>query len=272
MGLIYCSACGNRISAAAPTCPHCGHPSTRVANYGGQPFSRPWYSISSTFIVVLIIIGAIIGFMSMNAQKNSGPHGNNDSGAVQNRGGNEVPPVEHSMDRHPPGADADEKLVTDAWRIRQENNPEYKKGEKLMKAGDFQTAIVCFTKAIESDPKHYSAYGARGFCYTKPENMEKELKNAVSDLTVAIANSSESVWGAKQMYNHRGLCYIYMGGNANLEKAVSDFTEAIRIDARYAKAYYNRYVARSQLAGPSGNQASAEADLAEARRLDPTIK
>ena len=40
------------------------------------------------------------------------------------------------------------------------------------------------------------------------------------------------------------------------EKAIQDFTEAIRINRQYAKAYYNRSIAHEQL----GQQQKADAD------------
>lgn len=48
-----------------------------------------------------------------------------------------------------------------------------------------------------------------------------------------------------------------------LDKAIADFTEAIRLSPEYAKAYYNRGVAYERKA----EQPKAEADFAKAKEL-----
>ena len=57
-------------------------------------------------------------------------------------------------------------------------------------------------------------------------------------------------------------------GNVHVEqgqydKAITDFTEAIRINPDLAEAYYNRGVAHRKL----GNDVKADADFAKAKEL-----
>ena len=63
-------------------------------------------------------------------------------------------------------------------------------------------------------------------------------------------------------YNHRGVCYFR---SDECDKAIADFTEAIRLDRNVAVAYYNRGRCRAQ----EGECAKAIADLTEAIRLNP---
>ena len=58
----------------------------------------------------------------------------------------------------------------------------------------------------------------------------------------------------------RGVVYANQG---NYDKAISDFTEAIRLDPQFAPAYYNRGTAYLH----KGDHAKANADFATARRL-----
>jgi tetratricopeptide (TPR) repeat protein len=63
-------------------------------------------------------------------------------------------------------------------------------------------------------------------------------------------------------YNDRGNAYRYKGDN---DRAIADCTEAIRLDPKYAHAYYNRGKARHA----KGDYDRAIADYTEAIRLDP---
>ena len=55
------------------------------------------------------------------------------------------------------------------------------------------------------------------------------------------------------------------GTRANYDKAIADYTEAIRLDPKFAEAYYNRGVAYEN----KGEYDKAIADYTEAIRLDP---
>jgi Flp pilus assembly protein TadD len=51
--------------------------------------------------------------------------------------------------------------------------------------------------------------------------------------------------------------------NDNYDAAITDYTEAIRLDPVYARAYHNRGFAHQQL----GNRVQADADHQKAREL-----
>ena len=63
-------------------------------------------------------------------------------------------------------------------------------------------------------------------------------------------------------YDNRGLIWQEKG---DLDKAIADYTEAIRLDPKYAMAYDSR----GRRLGTKGDLDKAIADFNEAIRLDP---
>jgi Flp pilus assembly protein TadD len=53
------------------------------------------------------------------------------------------------------------------------------------------------------------------------------------------------------------------GKKGDLDKAIADYTEAIRLRPQYAKAYYNRGTAYRE----KGMNSEAEADFVQAKKL-----
>ena len=84
------------------------------------------------------------------------------------------------------------------------------------------------------------------------------------DLDKAIADFTEAIRldpKYAQAYYNRG--YAYWKGD--FDKAIADFTEAIRLDPKYAKAYCSRGICLQD----KGDYDKAIADYTEAIRLDP---
>ena len=85
------------------------------------------------------------------------------------------------------------------------------------------------------------------------------------DLDKAIADYNEAIKLDPKnayAYNNRGVAWRDKG---DLNRAIADYTEAIRLDAKYATAYSNR--GRANLY--SGSLPKALADLNQASELDP---
>ncbi len=66
-------------------------------------------------------------------------------------------------------------------------------------------------------------------------------------------------------FNNRGLALYEKEDYA---RAIEDFTEAIRLDGKLARAYYNRALAHLQ----RGDEDAAGADRERALQLDPTLE
>ncbi len=80
--------------------------------------------------------------------------------------------------------------------------------------------------------------------------------------TRIIAKGSDSNKGLATSYVNRGLAHRAAGDN---DRAIADYTEALRLDASYALAYNSRGIAY----GAKGDHDRAIADQSEALRLDP---
>ena len=57
-----------------------------------------------------------------------------------------------------------------------------KKGNEMLKVGNFNQAIADFTQAIKLDPKNIKAYNGRGVAY----ELNGKLDPAIQDFTTAI--------------------------------------------------------------------------------------
>ncbi|MDR2905058.1 MAG: tetratricopeptide repeat protein [Helicobacteraceae bacterium] len=102
-------------------------------------------------------------------------------------------------------------------------------GNKALEAGDFQTAVSEFTKAIKIDPNFAGAYSSRGDAYYELDDYNK----AIADFTKAIKINQNFA----EAYNGRGKAYRHLG---DYNKAIADFTKAIKIDPNYGNAYEGR--------------------------------
>ncbi len=90
--------------------------------------------------------------------------------------------------------------------------------------GDYDNAIVAFTKAIELDPNYALAYGNRGWVYIKLGQYEQ----AIADSTKAIELDSNLALA----YNNRGWAYTELG---QYEQALADYNKAIELDPSLKK-------------------------------------
>ncbi len=85
--------------------------------------------------------------------------------------------------------------------------------------GEYDKAIIAFTKAIELDPELAFAYNNRGWAYIELGQYEQ----AIADCTKAIELDPELALA----YNNRGWAYIELG---QYEQGIADCTKAIELN------------------------------------------
>ncbi len=129
-----------------------------------------------------------------------------------------------------------------------------KNGNKWFRLGNYDDAIVSYTKALEIDPKMHKAYNARGEAYLQMDDRE----HAIQDYTKAIELAPDE----PKYYNNRGNAYREL---KEYEKALADFNKAVEIDADYETVYFNRCALYRDM----GDMDLALADCTKAAELMP---
>jgi tetratricopeptide (TPR) repeat protein len=104
----------------------------------------------------------------------------------------------------------------------------YNRANAYVHNGQYDQAIVEYTKAIELEPRLADAYFNRGLAYVKKGQYDDQ---AIVDFTEAIELSSGL---AAPAYYYRGFCYFMKGVYG---RALSDANKAAESDATYANAY-----------------------------------
>ncbi|MFH1228406.1 MAG: tetratricopeptide repeat protein [Planctomycetota bacterium] len=152
-----------------------------------------------------------------------------------------------------------------------------------------EEAIVDFEKAIQYDPDSYLGYFARG----NIEQNQQKYDNAVKSYTAAIGKKPDFIWA----HNNRGMTYfktaqsLYPDGlapgrvetapdklNPDLEtlrnkyrelinKAISDYDKAVKINPIEAACYNNRGKTYAEI----GESEKAMADYNEAIKCNPKM-
>lgn len=130
-------------------------------------------------------------------------------------------------------------------------------GKSELEAKQWERAIKYFDEALRLDPKYLPAIS-----YRAAANLgKKDWDAAIKDYDKAIQFEPEY---AEHFYN-RGVSYL---GRTDLDKAIADLTTAINLN------FYDKALAmyfRGEAKRLKGDSASAQADLAEARTIDPKI-
>jgi tetratricopeptide (TPR) repeat protein len=145
---------------------------------------------------------------------------------------------------------------------------------------DYDLAIADYTEVIRLDPKRTLAFSNRGTAYVD----KKDYDRAIADYTEAIRLDPRNA----DFFVNRGAAYAIRGFTAikpftspglaytpspnaytpkdDTDLAIDDFNEAIRLNPNHALAFCNRGRTKLKI-----NDASGEADIAEARQLDASI-
>ena len=165
----------------------------------------------------------------------------------------------------------------------------YNRGVAYGDKGDYDKAIADCTEAIRLNPKIATAYCNRGFAYWRRATTTRRsptaprpsgsTRNCRRRTTTVALPTREGRLRQGDCRLHRGhpagseVCLgISQPGRAyakkgDYDKAIADYTEAIRLDPKNAEAYCNRGHAYEE----KGDYDKAIADCTEAIRLDPKV-
>lgn len=91
------------------------------------------------------------------------------------------------------------------------------------------------------------------------------LDQMISGCTALIQSGKQTPKYLANTFSNRGIAYYRKG---QYERALQDFDQAIKLNPKEARLFKNRSVVREK----KGDKAGAEADWAEARRIDPNIR
>ena len=130
------------------------------------------------------------------------------------------------------------------------------RGINSAKAGQYETAISNFARAMQRDPTFAPAYINRGLVYL----AIGQLGGAASDFGNAVEIRPEFAQG----YIERGLIHAAMDLH---DKAISDFTKAVEIDPTLAEIYLRRSLVRCA----KGQYDRAWEDVREIRSRGPAV-
>jgi tetratricopeptide (TPR) repeat protein len=105
------------------------------------------------------------------------------------------------------------------------------RGFDYCETGQYDQAILDFSKAIEINPRLAHAYNNRGAAYL----YKAQYDQAILDLSKAIEINPRLA----RAYSNRGWAYIKKW---QYDQAISDFNKTIEIDPGFIEAYYYRAI------------------------------
>ncbi len=95
------------------------------------------------------------------------------------------------------------------------------KGNSYTDAGDYQNAVLEFTKAIDKNPNNALAYFSRGAVL----HLEEQYENAISDYTKAIEIDPSFIFP----YHNRSNAYKTLGMNTKAEADIIKVQELAKL-------------------------------------------
>lgn len=154
------------------------------------------------------------------------------------------------------------------WGYAQKKNPTnhfvmHNNGVLYFEESRYERAAEYFTKSIELNPRWIRSYYYRGLTYERLGLV----KQAANDFTHAIENNkiapSQFQFKVSDNYLHRGVLLFDL---SEWQRALDDFTQAIKHDPYNAKAYNNRGLVYDHLS----NDQAALNDFNRSIELDPS--
>ena len=121
-------------------------------------------------------------------------------------------------------------LTSDNSENERQAESVFQQGNHLMMSGQLDMAIDAYLNAIAVNPHHARVYHYLAFAYERKGEFDK----AIANYSVVINLEQELVADA---YNNRGNVHLQKN---EVDKAVSDFGQAIDLKEDHAEAYCNR--------------------------------
>jgi tetratricopeptide (TPR) repeat protein len=132
-------------------------------------------------------------------------------------------------------------------------------GQKL----DYDNAIADYTEVLRVWPQDATAHWGRGVAYQQKGEQERVVSNFQMPNALTIGNAGKSILlGPKAPHAWEAISEEYF------DKAIADYTEAIRLNPKLAEAYWNR----ASVYQERGNNTQAIKDMAEARKLGVKLR
>ena len=150
-------------------------------------------------------------------------------------------------------------------------------GQAALDKDDHELAVACCTEALRLDPRNAVARHARAQAFLEATRYQEALAEWNELLRVIRQREVEGTrrgeiprkhlhyldpYDEANAYDHRGWTYHKSG---DLERAIADFTEAIRLKPELAAAYWHR----SQAYAQQGDAVKSKSDRRKAFELDP---
>jgi CHAT domain-containing protein/tetratricopeptide (TPR) repeat protein len=130
----------------------------------------------------------------------------------------------------------------------------FNRGIKQYEMGDFESAIISWSKAVEINPDYHQAWYNRGIALDDLGKLEEAI--ASYDNAVEIKPDFYEAWCG------RGIALYGLG---KLEEAIASYDNALKINPDYYKAWYGRGIALVDL----GKLEEAIASYDNALKINP---
>jgi tetratricopeptide (TPR) repeat protein len=195
------------------------------------------YAMGYSLWIVLLVIAALIPVTMYQTKRRKRALPHLEAAVADHRAGN----LDKAVEGYTRAIEVDPKLAA-AFHLR---------GKAFEGKDDGARAISDYTAAIRLEPKLVNALWDRG---TLLRNM-RQLETAISDFTRVVKLTKEPT-----AHVQRGYIYLIKG---DLDRAIADFTTAIKKAPKHPDAYRYRSIAYEK----KGQAALAQADHAKARAI-----